>query len=118
MIIKKALLKNILILCAEAHPREVGGILLGKPVVDDFLIVPGSFNYSSIYIHMDQIPIYTNLVGTFHSHPSPHNVPSRADLDLFGRIGKEHLIIGYPYNEKSIRAYTSLGKETTLDYKS
>jgi proteasome lid subunit RPN8/RPN11 len=118
MIIKKALLKNILALCAEAHPREVGGIMLGKPVVDDYLIIPGKFNYSSVYIHMDRIPIYPNLMGTFHSHPSPHAVPSGADLDLFRRIGQEHLIIAHPYNEESVRAYDSFGKPVWLSYKS
>lgn len=114
MIIKKGLLEAILELCQNAHPREIGGLLMGKKVVDDYVIVPGKFYNFSIYIRMDQIPIYPDLFGTFHSHPTPNNQPSKADLDYFGRIGKEHVIIAYPYNLNSLQAYDTLGNKVQV----
>lgn len=109
--IKKQLLEAILELCRNAHPREVGGLLLGKRTVGDYVLLPGKFYNFSIYIWMDRIPIYPDLAGTFHSHPSPSNRPSQADLNLFGEIGTKHLVIAYPYDLNSIRAYDSLGKD-------
>ena len=112
--IKREFLEKIIELSSEAYPREVGGILLGNPI-DDFVIIPGRFNYTSIYMRFDQLPIYVNLAGTFHSHPSPHSVPSQADLNLFRRIGKTHLIIAYPYDFNSFQAYNSMGKKIELE---
>jgi proteasome lid subunit RPN8/RPN11 len=60
---------------------------------------------------MDRIPIYPDLAGTFHSHPTPNAEASRADLKLFGEIGKQHIIFGYPYNLNSFQAYDSMGKK-------
>lgn len=112
MRIKKEVLKNILNLSA-ATPHEIGGLLLGNPV-DDFVIVPGKFTANSVYIYMDRLPIYPNLMGTFHSHPGSVPLPSRADLDLFGKIGKEHLIVAPPFNLNSVGAYSSKGKKSEL----
>jgi proteasome lid subunit RPN8/RPN11 len=118
MRITRDLLEKLIELCGGAHPREVGGLLLGKKKTleaNDFVIIPGRFQYSSIYIHMDRIPIYPNLIGTFHSHPSPNSRPSGADLDLFGRLGKVHLIFAYPYDLNSIGVYESSGKPSKLE---
>lgn len=114
MIIKKELLLAILELCRNAHPREVGGLLIGKKIVDDYVIVPGKFYDFSIYIRMDQLPIYPNLHGTFHSHPTPDSRPSKADLDFFGRIGKEHIIFAYPYTLNSFQAYDTMGEKAQV----
>lgn len=114
MKIKKELLENLLELCKEAHPREVGGLLLGRRVVDDFVIVPGRFYESSIYIWIDRIPIYPSMKGVFHSHPTSNVNPSRADLKLFGEMGREHIIFAYPYDLNSFQAYDSLGKKTKV----
>jgi proteasome lid subunit RPN8/RPN11 len=112
--IKKKVLSNLLGISREAHPYEVGGLLLGRGAVDDYVLVPGDFTEQSIYIYMDRIPLYPNLVGTFHSHPSPDPRPSRADMNLFSRMGKAHIIIGYPYELNSMRAYDSRGKAMEL----
>ena len=110
MRIKREVMKGILELCRNAHPYEVGGLLLGKRTVSDYVLIPGRFYSYSIYIWMDRIPIYPSLAGTFHSHPSPNNKPSRADLRLFGEIGREHMIIAHPYDLNSIQAYDTFGK--------
>lgn len=112
MRIKKEVLKNLLQMCAST-PTEVGGLLLGNPV-DDFVLVPGKLTANSVYIFMDRLPIYPNLRGTFHSHPGSIAMPSRADLDLFGKIGKEHLILAPPFDLNSTAAYDSKGKKSEL----
>jgi proteasome lid subunit RPN8/RPN11 len=50
-----------------------------------------------------------------HSHPSPYPVPSGADLGLFGRFGRVHLIVASPYDERSWRAYDHRGNEIHLE---
>ena len=112
---KKSVLENILGLCREAYPREIGGILLGKKVVDDFVLVPGQFTVHSIYIRMYDIPIYTNVAGTFHSHPGPHPRPSGADLEFFRRIPGTHFVITKPYDLNSVHAYDSKGREQKVE---
>ena len=114
MQIKRGLVEAILDLCRNAHPREIGGILLGRKVVDDYVIVPGKFYNFSIYIRMDQLPLYPNLNGTFHSHPTPNTSPSRADIEFFGKLGKEHIIFAYPYTLNSFQAYDTFGNKAQV----
>ena len=114
MKIKKEMVEALLELSREAYPLEVGGILLNRPV-DDLVILPGKFSGNSIQVYMHHIPIYPTLQGTFHSHPSPNNRPSRADLNFFSKMGREHLIISHPYNLNSIAVYDSSGKPTKLE---
>jgi proteasome lid subunit RPN8/RPN11 len=112
---KKETAQRILGLCRQAHPYEVGGLLLNSPI-DDFVLVPGTFTENSIWIQMDQIPIYANKAGTFHSHPSPDNRPSRADKDFFGRMGRIHIIVGHPYVLNTMAAYDTKGKKIGLNF--
>jgi proteasome lid subunit RPN8/RPN11 len=60
------------------------------------------------------MPVDFNIVGTIHSHPSPHPIPSDADLELFRKHGRIHIIIAYPYDKNSWKAYDYAGNETTL----
>lgn len=115
MKIKKSVLENILGLCKEAYPMEIGGLLLGKPIVDDFVLVPGQFSMHSIYVRLYDIPIYTNIAGTFHSHPAPQPRPSGADLGFFRRIPGLHIIIAKPYDLNSVYVYDSKGKTQELE---
>ena len=54
MRIKREVMKGILELCRNAHPYEVGGLLLGKRTVSDYVLIPGRFYSYSIYIWMDR----------------------------------------------------------------
>ncbi len=114
MKIKTALLGEIFELCKQAFPREVGGLLLNNPV-DDFVLLPGKFNRTSINVFTNSVPLYPNLQGTFHSHPSASNNPSGADLDFFRRFGKWHLIIAYPYDLNSVAVYNARGERLKLE---
>ena len=115
MRIKKEVLENILALCQEAYPMEVGGVLLGKPTIDDFVLVPGEFTIHSIYIRLHDMPIYVNVAGTFHSHPAPHPEPSGADLTFFRRIPGIHIIITTPYDLNSVYVYSAGGKRQKIE---
>ena len=114
MRIKKEVLENILELCRQAYPREIGGILLGVKEVRDFVLLPGEYYGDSIYMQLYNIPIYADAVGTFHSHPGPP-VPSPADLNFFPKMGKQHLIIGWPYSKENVRAYDAEGHPISLE---
>ena len=113
MKVKKELIEKILELCKEAYPNEVAGILLNNPA-DDFVLMPGEFSTFHVYVKMNLIPIYPNLLGTFHSHPTSSNQASQADLNFFTKLGREHLIIAYPYVLNSIAAYKSTGEKSEL----
>ncbi len=111
MKIKHELLRRLLILAREAYPNEVGGILLGKRVINDFVIVPAKFSRNSVHVFWGLIPIYPEFVGTFHSHPSGVLFPSKADLEFFSNFGRVHLIVdGY-----SFRAFSPKGEEIKLE---
>jgi len=59
-------------------------------------------------------PIDFNIVGTVHSHPSFSAHPSDADLQLFRKHGKIHIIAAAPYDKTSWLAYNHNGEELDL----
>jgi proteasome lid subunit RPN8/RPN11 len=106
--------------CAKSnHPREFGGFLRidenAKDTISELVILPGTISgdYHAIF-KMHMLPIDFTIVGTVHSHPSPYPRPSEADLNLFQKHGKVHIIVASPYNEKTWRAYNSLGQEKNM----
>ena len=116
MEIERKVLESILELC-RTTPHEIGGLLLGKKIINDYVLVPGRFGDYSIYIRFDQLPLYPDLAGTFHSHPGRNSSPSKEDLNFFGKLGRNHLIIAYPYNLNSFTAYDSKGNKIELHVK-
>ena len=108
--ITKKLFKNLAGLAKNAVPNEIGGILLGKEIADDFILFPGEFSNHYIKMNLFNIPIYTNALGTFHSHPIGPLKPSQADLNMFSKIGSFHIIL----NSKDYRCYNNSGKEIKL----
>ena len=43
--------------------------------------------------------------------PTPNTIPSKADLLLFNKYGKVHIIAANPFNVTSWNAYDYLGNE-------
>ena len=119
MKISRELLTNLVGLSRQAFPREVGGILLvgekgkDKAIIDDFVLTPGQFYEDSVVVHLENIPIYANATGSFHSHPRGIPLPSKADKDFFSRTGKVHLIIAVPSNDVGV--FDGKGKPLKLD---
>ncbi len=115
MKIKKQILEDILQVAKSFHPRETGGILLGKEQIDDYVLIPGEFNLNSVRVKLNQVPIYVNKQGTFHSHPTPSANPSNADRKFFSKMGKYHLIIAKPYTQESVKAYNNRGEKIDIE---
>lgn len=104
-------MKNLQALAGGAAPNEVGGILLGsKEMIYDFIIVPGEFSPKSVNMRFDELPIYVNAVGTFHSHPGGDVRPSAADRQVFSRSGRVHMIL----SGTEFGAYDSSGKKSEM----
>ncbi|MEM3411898.1 MAG: Mov34/MPN/PAD-1 family protein [archaeon] len=113
MKIKKQVLDELLALAENAFPREVAGFLIGDPV-SDFILAPGEFFEDSVLVYLDRMPIYASISGTFHSHPGTPR-PSKQDLNFFSKLGKHHLIIGYPVSIKNCYVFNSSGKMSKLE---
>jgi hypothetical protein len=61
------------------------------------------------------MPVDLAVAGTVHSHPSGALHPSEADVSLFRRWGRRHIILGSPFTQGAWRAYDSNGREVHLD---
>ncbi len=70
------------------------------------MLIPGTISGDSHAIfQLHMMPIDFSIVGTAHSHPSGIPRPSEADLELFQKHGRAHIIVATPYNETSWKAY-------------
>ena len=100
-------------------PNEFGGFLsVGDDphVIEEVVLLPGtvSGNAHTIF-HMHMAPVDASIVGTVHSHPSPRPVPSEADRNMFNRYGRVHIIIAYPFDDYSWRAFDYHGQPRSLE---
>jgi len=125
--VKKFRIKGIERECLETikegakalHPREFLALLSvgrDKSIISEIVMLPQMTygkRHASFNIYM--APIDFSIVGTVHSHPSGIPVPSQDDLIVFGKNGIIHIIIAYPYNDESWRAYNSRGEEVKID---
>lgn len=100
----------------SSHPREFVGVLRARDgVIQEVLLLPGTLSSDeSALLRLDMLPIDPSACGTVHSHPSTSVSPSQADLALFSKFGRVHLIIAAPYDERSWRAYGHHGNEIEL----
>ena len=98
------------------HPREYGAALRAeKGVITELVLVPGMIGGDAhTFMNTWNLPIDASIVGTVHSHPSPYPIPSDADKQFFGHFGHTHLIIAYPYNAYSWKAYDLTAEEIRL----
>lgn len=106
--------------CAKSnYPNEFGGLLRvdddAKDVISELVILPGTISGDSHAIFkLHMMPIDFSIVGTVHSHPSPSANPSDADLQLFRKHGRVHIIAANPFNKSSWKAYDYNGKEIDM----
>lgn len=104
--------------CARStYPNEFGGILRADEpgLISELLLLPGTTagrRHANFQLYM--LPIDLGVAGTVHSHPSGALHPSEADVTLFRRWGRRHVILGYPFGEGSWRAYDGNGDEVSL----
>jgi proteasome lid subunit RPN8/RPN11 len=108
---------DLILECAKSnYPNEFGGLLRvdnsSKHTIFEVIILPGTVSGDSHAIFkLHMLPIDFSIVGTVHSHPSPSARPSKADLALFNKYGKIHIITANPFNEYSWKTYDHSGKE-------
>lgn len=117
--ITKKCLELILECSKSNYPNEFGGLLRidkkQKDVIHEIMILPGTVSGDSHAIfRMHMLPIDFTVVGTVHSHPSPSANPSDADLHLFRKHGKVHIIVAHPFNSTSWKAYDYNGNELEM----
>jgi len=97
----------------DAHPTEMFFYLSGsfkKRLIKEVFIGPFNSSPEAVIYTPAALPVNLKIVGTAHSHPSGDLRPSSADLESFHRFGGIHIIVGYPYNEDSWRAYNMYGE--------
>ena len=117
--ITKKCLELILECSKSNYPNEFGGLLRidkkQKDAIHEIMILPGTVSGDSHAIfRMHMLPIDFTVVGTVHSHPSPSANPSDADLHLFRKHGKVHIIVAHPFNNTSWKAYDYNGNELEM----
>ncbi len=102
------------------YPNEFGALLhvddKQKSTISEIILLPGTVQgetHAIFKLHM--MPIDFNIVGTIHSHPSPFPIPSDADLELFRKHGRVHIIIANPYDYSSWKAYDYKGEEIKIE---
>ena len=116
--ITRRALSSALASARSAYPNEFGGVLRADPpgVISELLLLPGTTagrRHANFQLYM--LPADLTVVGTIHSHPNGALHPSDADLQLFRRWGRRHIILGAPYSSGSWRAYDGNGEEVRLD---
>ncbi|MFP3871722.1 MAG: Mov34/MPN/PAD-1 family protein [Candidatus Aenigmatarchaeota archaeon] len=101
----------------DAHPEEfAAGLREIDGVISELIMVPGTVSGpGSAILKLHHLPVDFSIVGVIHSHPSPNFNPSQEDMITFGKYGRLHIIMAYPYDLDSWQAYDSTGKEMDLE---
>jgi len=115
--IDRETLRFILNASRSIHPREFAGVLRAAgDVIKEVLILPGTLSSDeSAVLRLHMLPIDPSACGTVHSHPSPSASPSRGDLTFFAKFGYVHIVVAFPYDERSWKAYNHRGEEIKLE---
>ena len=115
--ISRGLLEMLFELGRQHHPNEFVAVLRERDgVISDLDLVPGTIvGEKSASFFIDMLPLDTHQAGSAHSHPNGLLSPSPADLRFFPRVGRYHIIIGYPYREGAWRCYRADGTPTHLE---
>lgn len=101
----------------DAHPDEfAAGMREIDGVISELIMVPGTTSGPvSAILKLNNLPIDYSIIGVVHTHPTPGHSPSENDIEMFGRYGRVHIIMSYPYDLDSWQAYDSTGKEVELE---
>ncbi len=117
--IKRNCLELILESAKSSYPKEFGALLRvdeeHKDTIVELVLLPGTISGNSHAIfRLHMLPIDFSIVGTVHSHPSPVSRPSEADLELFRKHGRVHIIAANPYSLDSWEAYDGNGNKIDI----
>lgn len=115
--IREEVIHLLLTLGKENHPREFAALLVEEDgIICEVNLLPGTIGgKTSATIFTDMIPLGISYAGSAHSHPNGVLRPSNADISFFGRTGRCHLIVGYPYGEDCYRCFRNDGTEQKIE---
>lgn len=116
--IKSPTVESIIIASQNTYPDEFFSLLGGdkeKKVVDELIVVPAIYGKRFALIKTHLIPFDSRILGSVHSHPSPNSYPSKGDLNVFRKMGDLHLIIAFPFDIDTIKAFDSRGKKQEIE---
>ena len=115
--IKKRCLEMILESSKSTYPNEFGALLRAHGnLITEVILLPGTVEGESHAIfNFAMLPIDYSIVGTVHSHPSGNPTPSDADLQLFSKRGRIHIIVAMPFDEHSWRSYDGHGNSVDIE---
>jgi proteasome lid subunit RPN8/RPN11 len=113
--IARETLKFILEVSKSSYPNEFAGLLQAEDgIITEVLVLPGTESgESSALLKLFMMPNISS-VGSVHSHPRGIIKPSIADLQMFGKTGNYHIIVGYPYDLQSWKCFNAEGDERDL----
>jgi len=117
--IKKRCLDLILESAKSTYPNEFGALLRvdeqHKDTIVELVLLPGTISGDSHAIfRLHMMPVDFSIVGTIHSHPGPSARPSDADLMLFRKHGRIHIIAAEPFTFESWKAYDYNGNNVDV----
>jgi proteasome lid subunit RPN8/RPN11 len=120
MTARRIRLELIDLLCgvaSESHPNEFVAVLLEKDgIIDELNLLPGTTSgETSAHLFYDMMPLDTRVAGSAHSHPNGVIRPSDADLRFFPKIGRYHIIVGYPYSRNDWRCFFADGSPAEIE---
>ncbi|MBS3782600.1 MAG: Mov34/MPN/PAD-1 family protein [Candidatus Thermoplasmatota archaeon] len=115
--ITERVLKMVSESAKDAHPNEfAAGLREIDGVISELILVPGTVSGPvSAILKLTNLPVDYSIVGVVHTHPGRNPSPSKKDFNMFGRYGRIHIIMAYPYDLDSWQAYDSTGKEIDLE---
>lgn len=101
----------------DTHPNEfAAGLREIDGVLSELILVPGTVSGPmNAILKLNNLPVDSSIVGVVHTHPNRNMSPSKEDLAMFGRYGRLHIIMAYPYDLDSWQAYDSTGEEVDLE---
>ena len=110
------LLESIMEASRHSLPNEfAAGLAARGDIISELILIPSTkSNFHSASFNYHSILGSFSSVGTVHSHPSGHIMPSLPDLRLFSSVGRIHIIVGYPFERNSWAAFGKDGSRIEL----
>ncbi|MEM2056217.1 MAG: Mov34/MPN/PAD-1 family protein [Thermoplasmatales archaeon] len=117
MKIRRGVIQLIMESSKDSLPNEFAALLKAKKdVIYEIALLPGTISGDrSAIMQIWMRPIDLSYVGTVHSHPSGVIYPSDEDRMLYSKFGSVHIIVGYPFNEYTWRAFNNEGLEIKVE---
>ncbi len=120
--IKEEVLDLIIELARSYYPEEFSGNLLAKEgmiyELDLFLptlITDGSADGYAPYAIQQAMPHSKYFIGMVHSHSTESLEPTNIEFALSHRFGGFFIVMAYPFNKDTWKAYSPDGEEMEIE---